>query len=84
MRRMRFGFSPSARVGLPVSEHAHRDDPESEHWAELAKGIWRPDKFHPGTRIPVDQPLPSTRLAKRLREAEKAEALKVVEPEGEA
>jgi phage terminase small subunit len=83
----RLGFSPSARVGLPVDEHTHRNDPEDDRWAELAKGVWRPGKFHPGTRIPIDQPLPgspSKRLARKLREAEKAETLAKAEPKGEA
>jgi phage terminase small subunit len=81
----RLGFSPSARVGLPIDDGAGLGTTaEEERWAELAKGMWRPDKFHPGTRIPTNEPRPSKRLARKLRQAEKAEALAKAEPEGEA
>ncbi len=80
----RLGFSPSARVGLPVDEHTHRADPEDSVWAELAKGMWQPGKFHPGTRIPISEPRRSRVLARKLKEAEKVEKLAKAEPEGEA
>jgi P27 family predicted phage terminase small subunit len=79
----RLGFSPSARVGLPVDEHTNQDDSD-DVWAELAKGMWQPEKFHSGTRIPINEPRASRRAAKKLKEAEKVEELIKLEPKGKA
>jgi hypothetical protein len=40
------------------------DGDDESTWAALAEHVWRPGKFHPGTRIPINQPLPAKRKAK--------------------